>query len=410
MTRNRAALAIPAAVLVLSGCGVAAAVTAHTKTVSMVISKLSVSDGQRLRSLPRPAVLPVVKATPPASNPGRPTAPGSSAFLVADMSGAGAGSWLEILTRSGALVAKTAINPTQGWMVAAGPGGAYWTQSGSENVLTSTGAVHRLGAVPADATGVLISPDGTEYAYATADTSASGVTTNKIVVVRVGRSAVTIADRLSDPNHPTADAPSSGWDYYLIKWTSAGIAFARVPTGGCGCGLFDMQMQSAYSATINPVTQVVTPLASDQSCPLSAIGPGGETACFTNDMNTGGTTGLRVSVGSAHRYSFAMSGANIAGAAVFSPDGASLAYVTVPASEDGCGQAWTATLRVINLATGKATMRALGEFTPVVWSANGLIYGTVQGANALTLVSVSPTTLAVTQLSGAGADQLVGIM
>ena len=208
MTRNRAAFAIPAAVLALSGCGVAAAVTAHTKTVSMVIPKPSVSDGQRLHSLPRPAVLPVVKATPPASNPGRPTAPGSSAFLVANMSGAGADSWLEILTRTGAVVAKTAINPTQGWMVAAGPGGAYWTQSGSEYVLSSTGAVHRLGAVPADATGVLISPDGTEYAYATADTSTSGVTTNKIVVVRVGRSAVTIADRLSDPNHPTADAPS----------------------------------------------------------------------------------------------------------------------------------------------------------------------------------------------------------
>ena len=68
------------------------------------------------------------------------------------------------------------------------------------------------------------------------------------------------------PNVPTANAPA-GWDYYLISWTSSGIAFARVPTGGCGCGSFDMQMQSAYSATINPVTEVVTPLTASWIVP-----------------------------------------------------------------------------------------------------------------------------------------------
>ena len=82
---------------------------------------------------------------------------------------------------------------------------------------------------------------------------------NRIVVVHPGGSAATIADRVRQSQPPTADAPE-GWEYYLISWTSPGIAFARVPTGGCGCGSFDMQMQSAYSATINPVTEVVTPL------------------------------------------------------------------------------------------------------------------------------------------------------
>ena len=103
-------------------------------------------------------------------------------------------------------------------------------------------------------TASLIGPDGTSYAYATSDQLSNGTVLNRIVVVRPGAAAAVIADRVSDPNHPTADAPQS-WDYYLINWTAAGIAFARVPTGGCGCGSFDMQMQSAYSAIINPSTR-----------------------------------------------------------------------------------------------------------------------------------------------------------
>ena len=115
------------------------------------------------------------------------------------------------------------------------------------------------------------------------------------------------------------------------------------------------------------------------------------------------------------RYSFVMSGANSAGDAVFSPTGTSLAYVTVPSSEDGCGAAWTATLRVLNLASGKAVSRALGEFSPVVWANSGLIYGTVDHMDAAgdyssTLVAVNPGTLAVTQIGAAGFNQLVGIM
>ncbi len=328
---------------------------------------------------------------------------------------AGSTQWLEILSHTGALVARTPINPILGWMVAAGPGGAYWSQAGSEFELTLSGAVHRLGSVAADANGMLVGPDGTSYAYATTQQAASGIAINKIIVVKPGGVAVTIADRVSDPNHPTADAPEYGWDYYLINWTSAGITFARVPTGGCGCGLFDMQMQSGYAATINPVTEVVTPINEDQSCPLSAVGPGGLDACFTGSAS-GGSSGLRVSVGGAVRHSFAMSGANVAGDAVFSPTGASLAYVTVPTAEDSCGATWTATLRVLNLASGKAVSRALGEFSPAAWAPSGLIYGTVNstdkaGDDLSQLVAVNPATLAVTSLGPATiGEQFVGIM
>src|ERR1017187_8787690 len=141
-----------------------------------------------------------------------------------------------------------------------------------------------------------------------------------------------------------------------------------------------MQMQSAYSATINQVTEVVTALTADPSCPLSAVGPGTATACFTG---TTSTTGLRLSSGGVVRHNFAMSGANLAGDAVFSPAATSVAYVTIPASEDTCGGQWTSTLRVLNLATRTAVTRALGEFSPAVWAADGLTYGSIAtGAGA----------------------------
>jgi hypothetical protein len=400
MTRNRAALAIPAALVMLSGCGVAAAVTARTTTVSDLNPNGATADASpHVYAIPHPVVAPTAAPVP---------APAPSD--VVSVLTAGATQYLEIRSHTGALVAKTTINPLLGWMVNAGPGGAYWSTSGSEYELTTSGAVRRLGAVPGDANGVVIGPDGTSYAYATSDQSSTG-NLNRIVVVHPGGSTTTIADRFNNPNVAAADAPQS-WDYYLISWTSSGIAFARVMTGGCGCGSFDMQMQSAYSATINPVTEVVTPLTNNGSCPLSAVGPGMETACFLSGT-TGTTTGLRITSGGVLRHTFAMSGANVGGDAVFSPAGTELAYVTIPAAEDDCGATWNATLRVLNLVTGAAVTRNLGEFSPAVWGADGLLYGSIatQSDSVASVVAVNPATLAVTQVSPAiTGQQFVGII
>ena len=408
MTRNRVALAIPAALVMLSGCGVAAATT-RTTTVSSVNANTTAADASpHFRTIPPPAAAPTAA---PASTPKPvPPAPASSGDVVSVLT-AGPTQWLEILSHTGAVVAKTTINPILGWMVSAGPGGAYWSQSGAEYELTTSGAVRKLGPIPGDATGVVIGPDGTSYAYSTFDQSNTGMT-NRIVVVHPGGAGVTIADRFDNPNRPTADAPAS-WQYYLISWTSSGITFARVPTGGCGCGSFDMQMQSAYSASINPVSDVVTPLTASDSCPLSAVGPGMETACFAGTAGTTGTTGLRVSSGGVVRHTFAMSGANVGGDAVFSPTGTELAYITIPSAEDSCGATWNATLRVLNLASGAAVTRTLGEFSPAVWGADGLLYGSIasQSGSVASLVAVNTATLAVTQISPATTgQQFVGIM
>lgn len=402
MTRNRAALAIPAALVVLSGCGVAA-VTARTKTVAVVIPKAT----EYAPSVPPDAVIPAVTPTPTAPAHTTPVPPPST-YVVATAAATGSNEWLEILSHTGALVARTEINPTNPWMTAAGAGGAYWTQGGVEYELSPSGAVHKLGAVPPDADGVLIDADGKSYAYATMDQTQSGVITNRIVVVRPGMPAATIADRIYDPNHPTADAPD-GWQYYLIKWTPSGIVFARVVTGGCGCGSFDMQMQSTNTWIINPGTQATLAVPSDDSCPLSTVGPAMESACFTGDS---GTTGLRVSTGGTATYHFAMSGANTAGDAVFSPSGTQLAYVTIPNADNNCGAPWTATLRVLNLASGAAASRTLGQFSPAAWAANGLIYGTVTTTGAPSwVIAVNPTTLTVTRLTPtSGTSQFVGVM
>jgi len=395
MIPTRAALTLPA-LLVLSGCGPVSATTLRTTT-----------DVVASRDAAPHLAPPVAASVPQSATPAPATAaPAPSRTELVATVPIGAGSeWLEILSPSGRMIARTEINPTLVWMTGAGAGGAYWTQNGVEHELTPSGLVRSLGSVPKDATGVVIGPDGSSFAYATEDQAASGSITNRIVVVRPGGGSTVVADRVSDPNHPTADAPPS-WTYYLVGWTAPGIAFARVPSSGCGCGSFDMQMQSAYSAIINPSSGVVTTLTADTSCPLSTVGPGAETVCFAAGATA--TNAIRIGSGGTTVHTYSLSGATLAGDAVFAPGGDALAYVTIPVSENTCGATLTPTLRVLNIATGSAVARNLGDFTPGAWATTGPIYGGLAIGSTTWLAAVDPATFAVTRLATGAA--LVGIM
>ena len=390
MTPTRTALFLPSLVMVLSGCGAVSTVTLRTTTQS-------VAYADTVRHLPRPAVTPAPQVAP-------------AATTVVTVPGAGGAAWLEILNGTGVVIARTSVHPAQFWMTAAGPGGAYWAEAGLEHELTTTGAVRTLGPIPADAGGVVIGPDGASYAYATSDQLSNGTALNRIVVVHPGAAAAVVADRVSDPNHPTADAPES-WEYYLISWAADGIAFARVPTGGCGCGSFDMQMQSADSALINPSTQVVTALTDDAMCPLSNVGSSTETACFATTATSAATEGIRIASHGVVTHSYSLSGTSVAGDAVFAPGGNALAYITIPVSEDTCGATITPTLRVLNVATGSAIDRNVGNFAPSAWGPNGLLYGLMTSGSTSWVAAVNPATFAVTRVSpSAQGTAFIGIV
>jgi len=386
MIPTRAALGIPAAVLVLSGCGVATAHTPKTTTVSI--------------SLPAsaPAIAPAHLIRPLKAIVATPT------YLVATVGSGGTSEWLEIMTPSGAVVARTKIDPTQTWMTAAGAGGAYWTANGAEYELSLSGAVRKLGLVPSDAGGVLIGPDGSSYAYATSDPLKNGSFVNKITVVHPEVPAKVIGDRVS------AATDDYQWSYYLVSWTDAGIAFARVPIGGCGCGSFDMQMQSAYSAILDPVSLGETTVTASTSCPLSDIGPALESVCFDG---TSATDAIRLSTGGTVIHNYALSGKNLAGDAMFSDDGSRLAYVTIPVAEyNDCGGPITTTLRVMDIATGNTMSRAMGDFVPSAWS-GGVIFGSITSSSGTSswLVGVNPSTMTVSRLSPDGSNVgIIGVM
>jgi hypothetical protein len=390
MIPTRAALAIPAALLVLSGCGAAAPHTPRATTVSVSLPKAApvLATADLLRPLP---VVPVA-----------PT------YLVAKVATGSTSELLEILTPSGTVVARKEINPTEVWMVTSGAGGAYWTENGAEYEMTPAGAIHNLGPVPGDAGGVVIAPDGVSYAYGTSDTLSNGNLVNHIVVVHPGAAPQVISDK-GAPTQAEVNADGYNWDYYLVGWTAPGIAFARVPQGGCGCGAFDMQMQSAYSAVVDPVSDGETTVTSTTSCPLSDLGPALESVCFAG---TNATDAIRIASAGVVTHTYDLSGKNFAGDALFSADSSQLAYVTIPTADDTCGGTITTTLRVMNIATGSTVNRAMGDFVPSAW-AGGLIYGTVTSANGNSswLVGVDPTTLAVTRLTPNGDwAGIVGIM
>ena len=255
MIPTRAALAIPAAVLVLSGCGAAAPHAPHTNTVAMHL----------------PATAPAIPAT--ALLRPLPVIPVAPTYLVAAVDTSSSSEWIEIMKPSGTIVARKEVNPTKAWMVSSGAGGAYWTENGAEYVMSPSGAVRTLGAVAADTNGVVIAPDGVSYAYSTSETLANGDLINHIVVVHPGAAPQVIADK-GAPTQAEVNADGYGWDYYLVSWTASGIAFARVDTGGCGCGAFDMQMQSAYSAVVDPVSDGETTVTVDVLVPAQRPRPG----------------------------------------------------------------------------------------------------------------------------------------
>jgi hypothetical protein len=406
MTPTRAGLTLPALALILSGCGAVSAVTLRTTS-----ERVALPDAAHV---PPPVITPTPAPTPtPTPAPHAPPPPVTPRFpgaLAVTLPASGGQEWLEILAASGAVLGRTEISPPDPWLTRAGADGAYWTQGGAEHELTLSGAVRSLGPVPSDANGVLMGPDGASYAYATSDTAADGVSVNKIVVVHPGRAPQVIADRVSDPSHPTSDAPQS-WDYYLISWTAPGITFARVPTGGCGCGSFDMQMQSAFSAVINPATETVTTLTADAACPLSNVGSGLQAVCFASNT-TGGTDAIRI-VTSGVTHTYPMSGANVAGNAVFSPTAGTVAYETIPISQDTCGATLTPTLHVLTVANGAAVSANVGDFTPAAWAPNGSIYGQLESNDWSHnwVVAVNPATFAVTRLTAdVPGVALVGIM
>jgi hypothetical protein len=160
-----------------------------------------------------------------------------------------------------------------------------------------------------------------------------------------------------------------------------------------------MQMQSADAAMINPSTQIVSTLTENASCPLSNVGAGAETVCFASSTTSAATDGIRIESNGVVTHSYSLSGTSVAGDAVFAPSGSALAYITIPVSEDTCGATITPTLRILNVATGSASDRNVGDFAPARWGSNGLLYGLMQSGSASWVATVNPITFAVSRVS-----------
>ncbi len=120
------------------------------------------------------------------------------------------------------------------------------------------------------------------------------------------------------------------------------------------------------------------------------------------------TDAIRIGSGGTTVHTYCLSGANLAGMRCSPPSATQLAYVTIPVSENTCGATLTPTLRVLNIATGSAVARNLGDFTPAAWAATGPIYGGLTIGSTTWLAAVDPATFAVTRLATGAA--LVGIM
>lgn len=357
---------------------------------------------------PRPAATPPAASPPPSATPE--PAPAAPQEIVVTESGSLASLRVDILSATGHVLASAPIPQGARWTVGPGPHAAYWVDGTSLRRLDDRGDLTTVATVPASQSGrVVVAPDGSQWAYATFSQSSASLITNSLYRGAPGGHAVLVATRVSDLNHPSADAPSL-WQYYPMSWTSRGILVERQPAGGCGCGVaFDMEMSAGYAAWVDPVTGAATPVRVSSSCPLSGIADDGTAACF--DATGGYALDLVSPAGSIRDVR--LSGRNVGGDAVFSAT--TLAYATVPNTAGGCGGPdWQpqTTLRVMNLASGTAHAVGVAGLAPKAWRADGSILATrsVAGANGTTnsLVAVNPVTGATTTLLARTVD-VVGL-
>ena len=394
--------------VVLAGCGTRAGVSATpTSTHPSAVG----ASHHILNSQSPPVTTPAPANTPgPAATPA-PQPPVESAVLVVESPESDGAYAVSLVNATGHALATAHVANQDEWTVTAARGGAYWMDGGRVKLLASSGAVSDVGSVPRSAGELLVSPDGSAYAYDTntAVSTTSAVTDNRIVVQVIGGASRVIADRLSDPSHPVRDAPQQ-WMYGLMSWTAQGILFRREVTGTCGCQAFDMDMIAGFTGIIDPGTEIVTDLTADSSCPLTALGSGLAAGCF-HINSSGGADSLRVLAAGTATSQFTLSGQNAAGYGVFSADGATLAYETVPTANSGCGSAsYPTTLHLLTIASGAVHATPISGLHAKVWPAGGLIYGDLDTGSGAAVVTVDPTTMALHQvLGGASGTRFVGL-
>jgi hypothetical protein len=378
--------------LTVTGCGVTAGVL-HNGTPTSTAA----GGSKAALTLANAPAAPIATSPPAASTaPVAITPPPPPLIVVADESSSGPTLEVALVTSNGVVLASTQVPQDARWTIGVGPRAAYWVTGGRLQSLDEHGVVTTLATVPQSESGrVVLSPDGSQWAYATTSTSATNIITNRIYRGAIGVPAQLVAERSADPSHPDAGTPSQ-WQYYLQSWTAQGILVERQPVGGCGCGTpFDMQMTAQSTAFINPTTGIATPLGASETCPLSGVATDATIACF-HETATGASDSLRF-INGTHTTQYALSGRNIGGAATF--NGSTLAYATVPSTAGGCGGPdWRpqTTLHVMDIRSGNAISVGRTGLAPVAWLADGSILAILSVAHAAitttTVVAVDPAT------------------
>jgi hypothetical protein len=386
MSRGQlAAVAGAVAMVALAGCGGAGTVRTATG------------------GTPRPAAGPAASTTVDAP------VPAAGAVLVVSDTDPQNGSVPVMLLRDdGTVLGRDSVPAAQQWSVTAGPGGAYWVAGGRLHRLDTRGRSSDLGAVEPDQNGhVAVAPDGRSWVYTTSTPTPDGVRTNRLWRGGAGQPSRLLAERVSDPMHPTPGMPTS-WVYSLKSWTPAGVLAVREPSGGCGCIAFDMETVSGNALLVDPETGAGTTLPTDRSCPLSGAAADATVVCFHSAASSGADELRVLGRGGATRR-FSLSGTTTAGDARFDPSGTTLAYATAPSSA-GCGE-WQAqtTLRVLDLSSGDAHALGPAGLQPVAWLSDGRVAATMmRGTTDVAVVSVDAHTGALRTLMDGHTIYVVG--
>lgn len=330
---------------------------------------------------------------------------------------------LHLTSLSGAPLGAAALPSGLAPPLAAGAGGGYFVSGnlmmrvgsgGSPSqVGTVAGALSQSEASPsqeAELGSLSVAPSGAEWAFL--QSRGSGAAQDQEVWLGgSGENPRLLVSTTEDSSVPSSEFPG-GWSYQLLGWARGYLVLGQVPAGA---GSFLSSLVEVF--LVNPETGALTLVSNSESCPVSAVAPSGEYACF--QQGGGKATELVTGAEGISSQSWALPSALGYGAAVFSPSGGQILFSLCP----GCGNSPSSAdlhsqMEVLDTATGSVQPVGSTGLVSDAWLPGGEIVAThyTQAARARAgavplseVVLVDASTGALTALTSDPTSEFVGI-
>ncbi len=328
---------------------------------------------------------------------------------------------LRLISLGGTLLALATLAPGVLSPLAGGENGVYYVLGDTLMELSTNGSSATVGTVATAPSGsgssiaaqpefgsLAVSPAATEWGYLQAYSS-GGAQTDQLWLGETNQNPRLLLTSVQSAGATSTEFPN-GWSYQLLGWASGSLVLAQLPAGS------DSFVSSALEVSlVNPQTGAETLLSNSQNCPVSAVSPSGEYACFQE----GGGQATELSTGTAgiSAAAWSLAPGDSYGKAVFSPSGTEIAFASCAGCTATPSSAYLGSqVEVLDQSTGSIQPIGAPGLVPDAWLPDGDLvatrysagYGTASGPLS-EVVLLNPASGQATPITDNTTSQFLGL-